>query len=198
GAGSSRPTSSAPSRNAPWPAWPPKRSGSPMTEPIRHRVAITGIGPNTAGGIGAHGLWEGLRPQRPPTRRITRCVTSPWRSRIGAEIDDFEPERYMDPRTARRLDRYSQFAIAATRMALEDARLDPGRLDPDRAAVQMGSALGGVAYAENQVVNFLTRGVRAVDPRVALTTFGGAASCSIEIGRASCRERVEICAETCA
>jgi 3-oxoacyl-[acyl-carrier-protein] synthase II len=152
-----------------------------MTEPLRHRVAITGIGPITAVGIGAYGLWEGLRRQRSPIRRITRFDTSPWRSRIGAEIDDFEPERYMDPRTARRLDRYSQFAIAATRMALEDARLDPGRLDPDRVAVQMGSALGGVAYAENQVVNFLTRGARSVDPRVALTTFGGAASCSIAI-----------------
>ncbi|HEX6939160.1 MAG TPA: beta-ketoacyl-ACP synthase II [Longimicrobiales bacterium] len=152
-----------------------------MIEPARHRVVITGLGPITAAGSGVDGLWDGLRRERSPIRRITRFDTSPWRSHIGAEVDDFEPERYIDPRSARRLDRYSQFAVAATRMALDDAGLDPSRLDPDRVAVQIGSALGGVAYAERQVVNFLTSGIRAVDPRVALTTFGGAASCSIAI-----------------
>src|SRR5690606_26086786 len=54
-------------------------------------------------------------------------------------------------------------------------------LEPDRVAVQMGSALGGVAYAELQALNLATHGIRAVDPRVALTTFAGAASCSIAI-----------------
>lgn len=152
-----------------------------MTGPIRHRVAITGLGPITAVGTGVDRLWDGLRRERSPIRRITRFDTTPWRSHIGAEVDDFEPERYIDPRTVRRLDRYSQFAVASTRMALDDARLDPSRLDPDRVAVQIGSALGGVAYAEQQVANFLTYGTRAVDPRVALTTFGGAASCSIAI-----------------
>ena len=146
-----------------------------------HRVAITGLGPITAAGIGVEGLWEGLRRERSPIRRITRFDASPWRSRIAAEIDDFEPERFMDARTARRLDRYSQFSIAAARLALEDARLDPTRLDPDRVAVQMGSALGGVAYAEQQMANLMTSGIRAVDPRVALTTFCGAGSCSIAI-----------------
>ncbi|HEX7118784.1 MAG TPA: beta-ketoacyl-ACP synthase II [Longimicrobiales bacterium] len=152
-----------------------------MTDPIHHRVAITGLGPITAVGTGIDRLWDGLRRERSPIRRITRFDTSAWRSHIGAEVDDFEPERYIDPKTSRRLDRYSRFAIAATRMAIDDAALDTSRLDPDRVAVQMGSALGGVAYAEEQVVNFITGGIRAVDPRVALTTFGGAASCSVAI-----------------
>lgn len=146
-----------------------------------HRVAITGLGPITAAGIGVDGLWEGLRRERSPIRRITRFDASPWRSRIAAEIDDFEPQRYMDAKDARRLDRYSQFSIAAARLALDDAALDPTRLDPDRVAVQMGSALGGVAYAEQQMANLMTSGIRAVDPRVALTTFCGAASCGIAI-----------------
>jgi 3-oxoacyl-[acyl-carrier-protein] synthase II len=146
-----------------------------------HRVAITGLGPITAAGIGTEGLWEGLRRERSPIRRVTRFDPSPWRSRLAAEVNDFEPERYMDARTARRLDRYSQFAIAATRLALDDARLDSSRLEPDRVAVQIGSALGGIAYAEQQMANLMTSGIRAVDPRVALTTFGGAASCSIAI-----------------
>lgn len=152
-----------------------------MREPPAHRVAVTGIGPITAAGIGVDGLWEGLRRERSPIRRLTRFDSSVWRSRLAAEIDDFEPERFMDAKTARRLDRYSHFAIASARLALEDAGLDTTRIDPDRVAVQIGSALGGIAYAERQVLNFVEGGVRAVDPRVALTTFAGAASCAIAI-----------------
>jgi 3-oxoacyl-[acyl-carrier-protein] synthase II len=87
----------------------------------------------------------------------------------------------MDPKNVRRLYRFMPFAIASTRMALEDAGLDPADPDPDGVAVQFGSALGGVAYAEEQVVNLVTGGKRAVDPRVALTTFVGAASCGVAI-----------------
>lgn len=146
-----------------------------------HRVAITGIGPITASGIGVDALWAGLRRERSPVRRLTRFDPAPWRSRIAAQVDDFEPTDYMDARTARRLDRFSQFAIAAARLALLDADLATDRIDPDRVAVQMGSALGGIAYAEQQVANYAAHGLRGVDPRVALTTFGGAASCSIAI-----------------
>lgn len=145
------------------------------------RVAITGLGPVSAIGIGTSALWDGLRRERSPIRRITRFDPSPWRSRVAAEIDDFEPDRYMDPRVARRLERFSQFSIASARLALHDAGLEPTDLDPDRVAVQMGSAIGGIAYAEQQVNKLRDGGARAVDPRVALTTFCGAASCSIAI-----------------
>ncbi|MEJ2678368.1 MAG: beta-ketoacyl-ACP synthase II [Gemmatimonadota bacterium] len=145
------------------------------------RVAITGLGPITASGVGAHELWQGLRRERSPIRRATRFDPEPWRSQLAAEVDDFDPERYMERRTSRRLDRYAQFSIAATRLALQDAHLEPADLDGDRVGVQIGSALGGIAYAESQVVNLMRNGIRAVDPRVALTTFGGSASCSIAI-----------------
>ncbi|HUF11667.1 MAG TPA: beta-ketoacyl-ACP synthase II [Longimicrobiales bacterium] len=145
------------------------------------RVVITGLGPITAVGVGADAFWGGLRRQRSPVRRITRFDSSMWRSRIGAEIDDFEPSSYMEAKTAKRLDRFGQFALAAARLALDDARLEESSLDGNRVAVQMGSALGGVAYAEQQVINLLREGIRGVDPRVALTTFGGAASCIVAI-----------------
>ena len=147
----------------------------------RVRVAITGIGPITAAGTGVEGLWEGLRRERSPIRQITRFDASQWRSRIGAEIDEFEPTQYMDNKLARRLDRFTQFSIAASRMALTDANLDSSRMSSDRVAVQMGSALGGLGFAEHQLFNLVTEGVRAVDPRVALTTFCGAASCIVAI-----------------
>jgi 3-oxoacyl-[acyl-carrier-protein] synthase II len=146
-----------------------------------YRVAITGIGPITAVGTGRDAFLDGLRRARSPVRGVTRFDSSPWRSRLAAEVDDFEPGDYMDAKQARRLDRFMHFAIASTRLALEDAGLDPGDPDPDGVAVQFGSALGGIAYAEEQVNNLASGGIRAVDPRVALTTFCGAASCGVAI-----------------
>jgi 3-oxoacyl-[acyl-carrier-protein] synthase II len=146
-----------------------------------YRVAITGLGPVTAIGSGRDRFWEGLRACRSPVRRLTRFDPAQWRSHLAAEVDDFDPADFMDPRQARRLDRFMHFAIAATRMALDDAGLDPRDPDPDGVAVQFGSALGGIAYAEEQVGRLMTGGIRAVDPRVALTTFCGASSCGVAI-----------------
>lgn len=147
----------------------------------RHRVAVTGIGPITAVGTGANDFWEGLRRERSPVRRITRFDASVWRSQIAAEVDGFEPGDYMDTKLARRLDRFCHFSIAATRLAIADAALDTGRVELDRVAVQMGSALGGSANAEVQAGTLYSGDIRGVDPRVALTTFVGAASCSVAI-----------------
>ena len=96
-------------------------------------------------------------------------------------MPDFRPQDFIEEQRARRLDRFSQFTIAATRMALADACLDPSREDPDRVGAMMGTALGGVAFAESQFGNYLREGPRGVDPALALTVFAGAASCNIAI-----------------
>jgi len=145
------------------------------------RVVITGIGSITPIGLGVQGLWEGLRRRRSAIRGITRFDPAPFKSRIAGEVDGFHPTDHIEERRARRLDRYSQFTIAATRMALADADLRMEREDPDRVGAMMGTALGGVAYGEAQYRNFLQSGVRAVDPALALTVFAGAASCNIAI-----------------
>lgn len=147
----------------------------------RYRVAVTGIGPITAVGTGANDFWEGLRRERSPVRRITRFDASVWRSQIAAEVDGFEPGDYMDTKLARRLDRFCHFSIAATRLAIADAAFDTSRVELDRVAVQMGSALGGSAKAEAQAGALYGGDMRGLDPRVALTTFVGAASCSVAI-----------------
>jgi len=147
----------------------------------RTRVAITGIGPITAVGIGVDDFWEGLRRERSPVRRITRFNANIWKSQIAAEVDGFEPEDYMDAKLARRMDRFVHFSIAGTRMALADSGLDRQTLDKDRVAVQMGSALGGLAMAEVQAGRLYSGNAKGVDPRVAITTFVGAASSSIAI-----------------
>ena len=145
------------------------------------RVVITGIGAVTPIGLGVEGLWAGLRRRRSAIRSITRFDPSMFKSRIAGEVDDFHAADHIEERRARRLDRYSLFSIAATRMALGDAELDMRREDVDRIGAMMGTALGGVAHGEKQYHNFLTQGPRAVDPALALTVFAGAASCNIAI-----------------
>jgi 3-oxoacyl-[acyl-carrier-protein] synthase II len=150
-----------------------------MSEP--RRVVITGIGAVTPIGIGVDGLWTGLRRRASAVRCITRFDPSVFKSRVAGEVPDFVATDHIEERRARRLDRYSQFTIAATRMALADAELDLAREDPDRVGAMMGTALGGVAHGERNYHAFLTEGPRAVDPALALTVFAGAASCNIAI-----------------
>ena len=145
------------------------------------RVVVTGLGPITPSGIGVERFWDGLHGSRSPVDRVTRFDASPFRTTIAAEIHDFEPRDFMDLGKSARLDLFAQFALAATRAAVDDAKLDTTKLDPDRVAVQMGTALGGVAHGQREMVKFIERGVRAVDPRVAVTAFGGAASCQVAI-----------------
>jgi 3-oxoacyl-[acyl-carrier-protein] synthase II len=153
-----------------------------MTLPGSPRdVVITGLGPITAVGIGVEGFWDGLRRRESPVARVDRFDTSAFRSRVAAQVPDFDPTGYLDPTEARRLDRFGQFILASSQLALDDAGLDPEAVDPERGAIQMGSALGGVARAEAQVPIFGERGLRGVDPRLALQVYVGAASCQAAI-----------------
>jgi 3-oxoacyl-[acyl-carrier-protein] synthase II len=147
----------------------------------RRRVAVTGIGCITPVGIGVEGLWAGLLRRKSAVRQLSRFDPALFRSRMAAEVDGFDPTDYLDAKRARRLDRFGQFSVATARMALEDAGIDPTRLTADRVAVQMGSALGGVAYAESQHQVYVEQGPEAVDPLLALAVFAGAASCNIAI-----------------
>ncbi len=145
------------------------------------RVVITGLGAVTPIGTGADGLWAGLAARASAVRHITRFDPAPFRSRIAAEIPDFRPQDHLDAKRAKRLDRFSQLAVTSARFALADAELDPAREDGDRAGAMMGSALGGVAFAESQVERFRAEGPRGLDPALALAVFPGAASCNIAI-----------------
>ena len=148
---------------------------------LRRRVAITGIGAITPIGTGIKGLWEGLRDQRSAVRTISRFDPSPFRSHIAAEVDDFDATNFMERKRARRLDRFGQFSVVAARLALDDACIDLAAEDRERIGSMMGTALGGVGNAEEQLGVYLTRGLKDVDASLALTVFGGAASCNIAI-----------------
>ncbi len=150
----------------------------------RRRVWVTGIGIITAIGTGVDAFRVGLRAGVSPVRSIDRFDPSPFRSHVAAQVDDFDALAWMPPKTVRQLDRFSQFGLVAGRLALEDARMRPGAdgaASPERIGIYLGSALGGIAYAEEQHERYLERGVRAVAPNLALAVFGGAAPANLGI-----------------
>jgi len=147
----------------------------------RRRVAITGIGGITPIGLSVTGMWDGLRSQRSAIRNITRFDPTPYRSWNAGEVGDFEPADFMERKRAKRLDRFGHFTVASARLALSDARLDLGKEDRERIGAMMGSALGGVGYAEEQFGIFLKDGIERVEPQLALNVFVGAASCNLAI-----------------
>ena len=147
----------------------------------RRRVVVTGIGAITPIGTTRDGLWRGLQARRSAVRALTRFDPSIFRSHNAAEVNDFVAGDHIEAKRAKRLDRFGQFSVAAARLALEDSHLDLAREDRERVGAMMGTALGGVGYAEEQLGVFLREGLRAVDATLALAVFGGASSCNIAI-----------------
>jgi 3-oxoacyl-[acyl-carrier-protein] synthase II len=148
---------------------------------VKHRVVITGIGAVTPIGQGAEDLWSGVCRQQSAVRVVSRFDPSPFRSRLAAEVEDFNPDEHLDQRHLRRLDRFSRFAVVAGLQAVADAALQFDEGLAELTGCYVGSALGGVAYGEVQHQAFLRMGASAVDPSVALSIFSGAASANIAI-----------------
>lgn len=148
------------------------------------RVWITGLGLITASGIGLPAFRAGLRAGVSPVQRIDRFDPTEFRSQVAAQVNDFEPLDHMEPKTARQLDRFSQFGLASGQMAMADARFLPGQAGAataERTGIFLGSALGGIVYAEEQHARYLERGIRSVSPTLALAVFGGAAPANLGI-----------------
>lgn len=150
---------------------------------MKQRVAITGIGAITPIGAGVEGLWAGVCGGASAVREITRFDASSFSCQVAAEID-FDPLDHLTAKQARRLDRFSQFALVSAKMALQDAGLTAQEAADVGAGIYTGSALAGVAFAEEQHTAYVTKGPHHVNPLLALAVFGGAASsnATIELG----------------
>ncbi|HEY6609212.1 MAG TPA: beta-ketoacyl-[acyl-carrier-protein] synthase family protein [Candidatus Limnocylindria bacterium] len=148
---------------------------------MSRRVVITGIGAVTPIGNGVEGLWEGVLANRSAVRLIDRFDPAPFPSRVAAQIDDFDPADHLDPKRARRLDRFSALSVAAARMAVAHAGMALDEEGGARTGVWIGSALGGVAFGEEQHAGYVARGVRGVAPTLALAVFGGAGASNVAI-----------------
>lgn len=146
------------------------------------RVAVTGIGAITPIGIGVKGLWDGILAGKSGITEITRFDTAEYRTKVAGEVRGFDGREFVSAKNRKRLDRFAAFSVAAARMAVEDARLD---LEKSRdAGVVIGSALGGIEFAEAQHDVFRQKGLDRVHPALALLVFGASGSChiSIELG----------------
>ncbi len=151
-----------------------------LRELVNHRVAVTGLGMITPLGIGAEELWQGVLSRRVAVAPLTRFDAGEFPSRIAAQIDDFDPAAFLARRRIQWTDRFSQLALAAARLAVDDAAFPVGDRR-NETGVFTGSALGGVALAEEQMNVFAAQGLRAVHPLLAISVFGGAAASNVAI-----------------
>ena len=144
------------------------------------RVVVTGIGVVTPLGTGIEAFWDAVLAERVAVGPITRFDAGGYRSRIAAQIDDFEPRDFVAGKRLHWTDRFSQLSIAAARLAMEDAAYHPNG-DSREVGVYLGSALGGLAFADEQHDVFREQGIDAVKPLLALSVFGGSATCNVAI-----------------
>jgi len=150
----------------------------------KRRVVITGMGVIAPNGIGIENFWDSLVQGRSGITGITRFDASSYSSQMAGELKDFDPTDYMSPRSARHMDRFAQFAVACTRMALQDAKIKITKDNSSRIGIALGSALGGIPSAEVQHSIFVEKGLKRVDPFLATKIFSGASisQVSIEFG----------------
>ncbi len=130
------------------------------------RVVVTGLGAVSPLGIGVPALWEGLVAGRSGVRRVQHFDTENLTVKIAAEVPDFDPKAFMDPKSVRRMDRFAHFAIAGTREALADAKLEITDENRDRVAVVMNTGGGGIPTIESNVTAMAVHGPSRVGPLV--------------------------------
>lgn len=129
------------------------------------RIVITGIGVISPLGHDLKTTWEGLKEGRSGISRITSLDPTPYTSQIAGEVKDFVPGDYFkSAKDARRVDRYTQFAVAASKMALEDSGLDLEKENLDRIGVMIGSGIGGLGTFEDGHTKLIEGGVKKVSP----------------------------------
>lgn len=148
---------------------------------IKQRVMVTGLGAITPLGLNWPLTWQGMIEGRSGINPINTFDARPFRCRIAGEVNGFDPTRYMDEKTAERMERYAQFAIAASREALGHANLLEYRGDPERVAVIIGSGMGGLREVEQQQVRLMERGPRGLSPLGILRSIGNTACGQVAI-----------------
>lgn len=127
-------------------------------------VVVTGLGVVSPVGIGWSAFWQALLSGKSGVGKITRFDTTDYTTQIAAEVKDFQPEEYLDKRELRRMDRFTQFAVVAAKMAVEDSQLDITGEDADDIGVIIGSGIGGVETIEEQGKVLQAKGPSRISP----------------------------------
>lgn len=130
----------------------------------KNRVVITGIGAVTPLGLDAESTWEAAINGKSGIGKLTRVDSEKFPMKVAAEINDFDPSLYMDKKEARKMDRFTQFAVAASFMALKDANLEITEDIAPRVGVWIGSGIGGMETYEQNFLQLIEKGPRRVSP----------------------------------
>lgn len=131
------------------------------------RVVITGIGAVSPLGNDATSTWEAMKAGKSGIAELQSLDTTDYPVKIGGEVKDFDPKPFFnDPKDARRADRYTTLAMAASKMAMEDSGLDPEAVDKTRVGVMVGSGIGGLGTMEREHEKLIKRGPAKVSPFV--------------------------------
>lgn len=131
---------------------------------MNKRVVVTGTGVISPIGNTISEFWESLCAGKSGIDTITHFDVTDFSTQIGGCVKNFDPEDYMDKRDARRMDRFTHYAIAATRMAINQATVDMDNIDRERLGVVLGTGVGGIETMEEQHKRLLTRGPGRVSP----------------------------------
>ncbi|MFJ5622426.1 beta-ketoacyl-ACP synthase II [Peribacillus loiseleuriae] len=131
---------------------------------MKRRVVVTGIGAVTPLGNDAKTTWENILEGKSGIGPLTRLNADEYSAKVAAEIKEFNIEEYVDRKEARKMDRFTHYAVAASTMAVKDANLEINETNADRIGVWIGSGIGGMETFENQHENFLNRGYKRVSP----------------------------------
>lgn len=131
---------------------------------MRRRVVITGLGAITPIGLNVNDFWESVKAGVHGIAPITYFDTTEYKAKLAAQVKGFDPKEYMDPKSARRMEQFSRFAVAAAKEALEDAKLDMTVEDPYRAGVAVGSGIGSLQAMEREYIRLIEKGPGRVAP----------------------------------
>lgn len=148
------------------------------------RVVVTGLGAITPIGNTVDEMWQGIKNSKCGIDDITLFDTTNFKVKIAAEVKNFNPEDYFDRRGAKRLDRYSHFAVIAAREAMKDSGIDVEKIDKTRFGVAISSGIGGLQSLEDNCDLVVLKGPDRVSPMfIPMATSNMAAgNVSIEIG----------------
>lgn len=131
---------------------------------MKNRVVVTGMGAITPIGNDVESFWNSLKEKKVGIGQITCFDTTDYKVKLAAEVKEFDPKQYMDVKTSRRMERFSQFAVAAAKEALEDSGISMEREDPFRVGVCVGSGIGSLQSMEREHKKLLEKGPGRVNP----------------------------------
>ncbi len=131
---------------------------------MERRVVITGLGAITPVGNNTEEFWKNIKAGKCGIDEITAFDTTNYKVKLAGEVKNYNPEDYFDKRTAKRMDRFSQFAIIAAKEAWEDSKLDKEKENMERVGVILGSGIGGLNTMEKDITNLVEKGPDRVSP----------------------------------